>query len=338
MNKLKSGIESFIKRIKITIETIILNPLIRISSAIHYPGEEHTSIYQIFKFFFSGLTRGSIQARARAISFSFFLALFPSIIFLFTLIPYIPLEDLDVRIIQLLQEIMPVNTFEATKSTIEDILIQPRGGLLSFGFLVALYVSTNGVFSMIEGFNQSYHGLQTRSAFGQRMISIFLTGLLSLIIILSIGLIVISEYTSSYLLQQNILTSNSKYYLLQTGKWVILIMMSLFAISSLYYYGPSKFNRRPFISVGSVTATVLILATSLLFNIFISNFAIYNKLYGSIGTLIIILIWINANSMQLILGFELNASIENALNSNEGASVENIKIQDQGKLPIKKSI
>jgi membrane protein len=321
MNNLKSGIEAVSEKVKDVSRKFLLNPFIRATSAIHYPGEEHTSIYQILNFFFHGLMKGSIQARARAISFSFFLALFPSIIFLFTLIPYIPINNLDIRIIGLLQEIMPVNTFEATKSTIEDILIQPRGGLLSIGFLVALYVSTNGVFSMIEGFNQSYHGLQTRSAFGQRMISIFLTGLLSLIIIFSISLIVVSEYASSYLLQQNLLTNNSQYYLLQSGKWVILIMMSLFAISSLYYYGPSKFNRRPFISVGSVTATVLILATSLLFNFFISNFAVYNKVYGSIGTLIIILVWINVNSMQLILGFELNASIENALSSNDEENI-----------------
>ena len=147
--------------------------------------------------------------------------------------------------------------------------------------------------------------------------SIFLTILISLIIILSIALIIFSEYTSNYLKNQEFITQNSEYYLLQFGKWIILISMTLFAISSLYYYGPSKFNRRPFISVGSVSATILILATSLLFNYFISNFAHYNKLYGSIGTLVIILIWFNVNSMQLILGFELNASIENALSDSK---------------------
>jgi membrane protein len=299
----------------------LINPVIKFSSSIHYPGEENTSIYHIGRFFIRGILKGALQTRARSISFSFFLALFPSIIFLFTLIPYIPIEHLDIRIIELLQQILPANTFEAARSTIEDILQQPRGGLLSFGFLVAMYVSTNGIFSLLEGFNHSYHGLRQRSGLGQRMMAIFLTFLISLIIISTIALIVVSEYTSSYLKNHELITQNSEYLLLQFGKWIILISMTLFAISSLYYYGPSKYNRRPFISVGSVSATFLFLATSLLFNYFISAFAHYNKLYGSIGTLIIILIWINAISMQLILGFELNASIENALSdSKEKAS------------------
>lgn len=312
--------KELVAKLKSLIFENLVRPFIRILEALHYPGEEHTSIYQILRFFLKGIMEGSIQTRARSISFSFFLALFPSIIFIFTLIPYIPIENLDVRILQLLQELMPVNTFEATRTTIEDILQQPRGGLLSIGFIIALYVSTNGVFSLIEGFNQSYHGIQQRSGISQRLISIFLTGLLAVIMILSIALIIFSEYTSAYLLEQQWLTKGTEYYLLQAGKWIILIIMVLFTISSFYYYGPSKYNRRPFISVGSVTATFLILASSFLFNYFISNFGTYNKVYGSIGTLIIILIWINFNSMQLILGFELNASIENALTTNEKKS------------------
>jgi membrane protein len=314
---IKKTVDNFIAGITKLFWKLIINPIIKVTSSIHYPGEEQTSIYQIVKFFIQGLMKGAIQVRARSISFSFFLALFPTIIFLFTLIPYIPFDDLDDRIVQLLKEIMPVSTFELTKSTIEDILVQPRGGLLSFGFLIALYVSTNGVFTMIEGFNHSYHGVKQRSGFNQRVISIFLTGLLALILIFSLTLIAFTEYASSYLMAHEFLTKSSQYYLLQFGKWIILIAMSLFAISSLYYYGPSKYNKRPFISVGSVTATVLILGTSVLFNYFISNFATYNKVYGSIGTLMIILIWINFNSMQLILGFELNASIENAVGSRK---------------------
>lgn len=319
-------LKEIIKELKSLFKKVIINPLIKVLSSIHYPGEEHTSIYQILRFFITGLTEGSIQMRAKAISFSFFLAIFPSIIFLFTLIPYIPINDLDFKILELIREVMPVSTFEATKTTIQDILQQQHGGLLSLGFLIALYVSTNGVLSMIEGFNQSYHGIQQRSGIGQRVISFFLTGILALCIILCIALVLFSEYTSAYLIQKEILNKTTEYYLLQFGKYIILIGMTLFAISCLYFYGPSKFNRRPFISVGSVTATFLILGTTVLFNYFIANFASYNKVYGSIGTLIIILIWINFNSMQLILGFELNASIENALNTTE----EKMKVnQDQ---------
>ena len=225
--------KELVAKLKSLIFKNLVRPIIRVLEALHYPGEEHTSIYQILRFFLKGIMEGSIQTRARSISFSFFLALLPSIIFIFTLIPYIPIENLDVRILQLLQELMPVNTFEATRTTIEDILQQPRGGLLSIGFIIALYVSTNGVFSLIEGFNQSYHGIQQRSGISQRLISIFLTGLLAVIMILSIALIIFTEYTSAYLLEQQWLTKGTEYYLLHAGKWIILIIMVIFTFSAV---------------------------------------------------------------------------------------------------------
>jgi membrane protein len=136
--------------------------------------------------------------------------------------------------------------------------------------------------------------------------------MLAIIVITSIGVILFAEFSSNYLESVNLLNSGPRIFLVQAGTWLILIVMSLLMISFLYYYGPSKKNKSPFISVGSVTATVLVLLTTLAFNYFIGNFGQYNKIYGSIGTLIVILLWINFNSLQLIIGFELNASIENA--------------------------
>jgi len=290
----------------------LIRPVFTLATKIPYPGEEKISLMDIARFFILGIQKGDIQTRARSISFEFFLAIFPAIIFFFTLIPYIPLEGFQERILFLLQEILPASTFEATRTTIEDILIQPRGGLLSFGFLFALYISTNGIYSMIESFNQSYHGIEVRTKFKQRLVSIFLTMLLALIVVFSIALIIATEIASVYLEKKNFLNAGTQIFLLQAGKWIILVGMSLTAISSLYFYGPSKKNKRPFVSVGSVMATILLILTSIAFNFFISNFAQYNKIYGSIGTLIVILVWIYFNSLQLLIGFELNASIENA--------------------------
>jgi membrane protein len=166
---------------------------------------------------------------------------------------------------------------------------------------------------MIEGFNQSYHGIEVRSAFMQRMVSLFLTMMLAIIMITSIAIIFLAEFASSYLVSIDVIQSGPRIWLMKTGTWIILVTMSLLMISCLYYFGPSKKNKRPFISVGSVTATILLILTTLIFNYFIGNFSTYNKIYGSIGTLIIILLWINFNSLQLIIGFELNASIENAI-------------------------
>ena len=306
----------------------ILRPLLILANKIKYPGEERISLLDIGTFFFTGLQKGDIQARGRSIAFDFFLAIFPAVIFFFTLIPYIPVEGFQERILILLREVLPPYTFEAARTTIEDILNQPRGGLLSFGFLFALYVSTNGINSMIEGFNQSYHGIEVRSAFMQRMVSLFLTMMLAIIMITSIAIIFVAEFASSYLVSIDVIQSGPRIWLMKTGTWIILVTMSLLMISCLYYFGPSKKNKRPFISVGSVTATILLILTTLIFNYFIGNFSTYNKIYGSIGTLIIILLWINFNSLQLIIGFELNASIENAIKKAGKYKIKNQEAEE----------
>ncbi len=306
--EIKKGLDD----IKVFVSEKILNPGVRLAGKVNYPGEENISMLDVSRFFVVGLMKGDIQARARSISFDFFLAIFPSIIFFFTLIPYIPVDGFQDRILLLLQEVLPPNTYEAAEITIIDILNQPRSGLLSFGFLFALYVSTNGINSLIESFISSYHGIEVRGAVKQRLVSLFLTLMLAVIVIFSIALIFFAEVATNFLEIKNVLNSGFNVFLLQAGTWIILLAMSLTMISCLYFFGPSKKNRRPFISVGSVTATILVLLTTFAFNYFIAKFGQYNRIYGSIGTLIVILLWINFNSLMLIIGFELNASIENA--------------------------
>lgn len=330
-----SRIRSWTGYLRAFIRHRLLRPVVIVADKIKYPGQENISLLDIARFFITGLQQGDIQSRARSISFDFFLAIFPTIIFFFTLIPYIPVEGIQDRILYLLQEVLPPYTFEAARTTIEDILKQPRGGLLSFGFLFALYVSTNGINSLINSFNQSYHGIEVRSGFQQRLVSVYLTLMLAIIVILSIALIILSEVATHYMEAKNLLDAGPRIFLLQTGKWIILIGMALCMISFLYFYGPSKKNKRPFISVGSVTATILLIATSLAFNYFVANFSQYNKIYGSIGTLIVILIWINFNSLQLIIGFELNASIENALRAKSGRLT--IKNENKSEFPDEES-
>ncbi len=305
-------VKKWFEEIKTFVHKRFIDPLLHLASKVNYPGEETICLLDIGKFFFEGLQKGDIQARARSISFDFFLAIFPSIIFFFTLIPYLPVDGIQDRILLLLQEVLPPYTYEAAELTIIDILNQPRSGLLSFGFIFALYVSTNGINSLIESFNSSYHGIEVRSAIRQRIVSLFLTLMLAVIVILSIGLIFFAELATNYLESRHFMNSVVNIFLLKAGTYIILLAMTLTMISTLYFFGPSKKNRRPFISVGSVMATILVLLTTIAFNYFIANFGQYNKIYGSIGTLIVILLWINFNALMLIIGFELNASIENA--------------------------
>lgn len=301
-----------LRKTKSFLKEKVVEPAFTVLDRIRYPGQEHLSALEILRFFITGLQKGDIRSRASAASFDFFLALFPAIIFFFTLIPYLPVPGIQDRIMLLMSEALPQSAFEATRTTIEDILKQPRGGLLSFGFIFALFVSTNGVYYLIDGFNKSYHGIEVRSAIKQRMVSVFLTLMLATIVIASIALIIFTEIASRYLSEHDFIKNGPSIFMIQSGTWIILVFMALTMISSMYYFGPSKKNKRPFISVGSVTATILLIVTTYAFNYIISNFGQYNKLYGSIGTLIVILLYINFNTLQLIVGFELNASIENA--------------------------
>lgn len=289
-----------------------LKPLIVLSQHVRLPGFEGLPLYDVLSFFFKRLSEGELQTRARSLAFSFFLAIFPAIIFIFTLIPYIPIPSFPDKLLLLISEFLPASTFEAVKETIEDIIRHQRGGLLSFGFLFALFVSAEGVMNVMTWFNRSFHGKEQRSAWRVRLMAIGLTITLAIFIFLAIGLILTTEFIYFYLESKHILVNFMQLLFLTAGKWIILLMLSFSAISLLYYYGPSKHEKLRFISAGSSLATLLIVLTSLGFNYFITNFGQYNKLYGSIGTLIIILIWLYINSLVLLVGYELNVAIRKA--------------------------
>ncbi|MCY7292531.1 MAG: YihY/virulence factor BrkB family protein [Ferruginibacter sp.] len=263
-------------------------------------------------FFIKGIRRGDITARSQALAFSFFLAIFPSLIFLFTLIPYVPIDNFQSQLLGLIQSLLPKDAYMATRETIIDIISIKRSGVLSLGFFFALYFSTNGFNAMINSFNKTYHGADLRPAWRQRMVAILLTLLVAVMVITAIVLLVGHEYVIKFIYKHKFVNRHFYRLIIEFGKWIIVMALSFFAIACLYYFGPYHKKKFKFLSAGATFATLLIIATSLLFNYYVANFANYNKLYGSIGTLIIVMIYIQFNSMVLLLGFEFNASVDNA--------------------------
>ena len=268
-------------------------------------------MYDILFFFYKGVKQGAITTRASSLAFNFFLAFFPSIIVLFTLIPYIPIVDLQETLMELITTILPPHTNEIAFSTIYDIINNPRSGLLSIGFVLTIFFATNGVNSLIEAFNSSYHINESRSIIQQRLLSLGITFLLSCILMITILLIMFSKTVVNYLITAEIIENKSIEYIL-FGKWMVIIIMLFIGISIIYHFGPTIKKKFKLFTPGSIISTCLIIVTSSFFNYYISNFAEYNKVYGSIGTLIIILLWMYINSIILLIGFELNASIFNA--------------------------
>ena len=291
------------------------NFIIQIARRIKPIGFAGLSLYDVAIFFWKGLMEGAITTRASSLAFNFFLAFFPSIIVFFTLIPYIPIDGLQETLMELLAVVLPPSTNEITFTTLDDIINNPRGGLLSLGFILALYFSTNGINSLIEAFNSSYHIREIRPLIQQRILSLGLTLLLSVMLIIAIGLIIFGTVVVNYLVDNAIITISAADIIIY-GKWMVMLTMLFFGISILFHLGPALKSKWKLFTPGSIFATIFIIITSVGFNYYINNFSQYNKIYGSIGTLMIILLWMYFNSIILLTGFELNASISNAKQKN----------------------
>ena len=285
--------------------------LIEIFKKIKPLGFNGLSIYDVTIFFIKGLQEGAITTRASSLAFNFFLAFFPSLIVFFTLIPYIPISGFQETLMEILSNILPPSTNAATFNTLEDIINNQRGGLLSIGFILALYFSTNGMSSLIQAFNSSYHIRENESILKHQLLSIILTIILSALVFLTIILIIFGKAAILYLIEYEIISQN-QITLLNIAKWVILTFMLFIGITTIFNFGHSKKSRVKIFSAGALLATLFIILTSVIFSYYIDNFSQYNKIYGSIGTLIIILLWIYFNAIILLIGFELNASIMNA--------------------------
>lgn len=293
---------------------------INFSKKIVLPGFQKMPLYDVAVFFIHGMQEGALPMRAAAVSFSFFLAMFPSIIFIFTLIPYIPIDNFQAQLLGLLKEFMPYNAYQATEDTILDIVTNQRGGLLSVGFLSALYFSTNGFNALIAAFNATYHEIERRTAFQQRLVSILLVLISMILMTTAIGLIIGSEIALSFIFKKG----HTAYYLILVGRWIILFGLFYSLISFTYYLGPSRKAKWKFASAGSMIATVLSVLMSVGFAYYVNNFGTYNKLYGSIGTLIVVLLFIYFNSTVILLGFDLNVSIHQAKLSHSAPPKEKL--------------
>jgi membrane protein len=269
-------------------------------------------IYDVLEFFVSSISQGAIAVRASSVAFNFFLGIFPAIIFLFTLIPYIPIDNFQAQLLLIIKDVTPDFAYETISSTIIDIATNKRASLLSFGFVSALYFSTKGINSLIAAFNATSLELQSRKWINQQLISVFLMLMVVLFLSTAVFLITITGPLLDFLVQNGLMFKDMVYYLVIIAKWLVVLALFLFIISTIYYYAPASKANWKFLSAGSILATFLSIAISVGFAFYVSNFGQYNKLYGSLGTLIVILMWMYLNAFVIILGFELNVSIKNA--------------------------
>lgn len=277
----------------------------------HHPFNSKNNWYAFLKSMFTKIAENDTTERAASVSYSLILAVFPTVIFFFTLIPYIPIHDLEDQVMGFLKEVLPGDTFSTVNTTIRDIISRPRGSVLSLGFFLALYSATSGLVALMNAFNSSYETSDRRGFFQLRGVAILLTITLAIALVLAIVVLIIGGIVSDYLLKFGILNNVIFINLLAIGRYLIVFAVFVATVSVIYRFGPDVNMKWAFIMPGAVTASLLIVLTTLGFSYYVSNFGSYNKLYGSIGTLIALMIWINLISLLLIIGFDMNVSLYN---------------------------
>ena len=278
---------------------------------IKLPFLQGISLYELLHFYISGIIQGALSYRAAAVSWSFFMALFPFALFILNLIPYIPIEGFQKDFLEFVAQAVPPNTYGAIENIINDILHNSHSGLLSSGFILSVFLMTNGVNAVMSGFETSEHIIVKRAFFRQYFVALAISLLLSFILILTVAAIIVSEVVIQKTIIQDVLSSriSDRISLIQTSRYLFVLIMIVFIIAILFKFGIHQTRKRAFITIGTVFTTVLVVVTSYFFGIWVVKFSKYNELYGSIGTLLIVMFYLWINCMILLLGFELDASI-----------------------------
>ena len=285
----------------------ILRNLVQVLQRIKLPWLEGLSLYELMELYILGIVEGGLTYHASAVAFSFFMALFPFALFILNLIPYIPIEGFQSDFLEFVKEGVPPNTYDAICKIINDILNNSHSGLLSSGFLLSIFLMANGISGIISGFESSKHVIVKRGFLRQYVVALGISMVLSILLIVTVAAIVIFEVIIQQTIIQDVL--NDQVPLIEMGRYAFVILMILITSSILLRFGTKQFHKPRFISIGSVFTTILIIISSYFFGIWVIKFSKYNELYGSIGTLLILMFYIWINCMILLLGFELNATI-----------------------------
>lgn len=293
----------------------VVRQLVRFLKMIRLPGFRGYSLYDLLETYTLGIIEGTFSSRASSVAFSFFMAIFPFLLFVLNLIPYIPIENFQPRFLTFIGDVMPPQTYEFFYPVIEDIALNPRSGLLSFTFILTLFLTANGVNAIFSAFEYSFHVDINRGFFRQYLVSLVVAVFLAIITIVTISAVLFGEYAINFLKLDTFIQNDI--FWVNVIQFVIFALMLYVIVATLYHFGVKRGRHIPFFSIGAVLTTLLFLLTTYFFGIYINNFSKYNELYGSIGALMIMLVYIWLNSNLLLLGFELNVSLKRLKNNNK---------------------
>lgn len=287
----------------------ILNWPIKLAHKIRIPGLEGMTLYDVAETYIIGIAQGAFSARASAISYSFFMAIFPFLLFVLNLIPFIPIENFQSEFLEFVIELLPPQAVSSFETIFKEIALQGNSGLLTVAFVSSLIFMSNGINAVFNGFERSYYSDFNRGFFRQYAVSLFVSVMLTIFLLIMVIVTGYVEYLLEELRKTNIMSESGQGGTLVFVRYLIVIILTYIFVAVLYYFGTREGRQTRFFSIGATVTTVLIILLSVLYGIYIDNFTSYNEIYGSIGALLILMIYIWLNSNILLLGFELNASL-----------------------------
>jgi membrane protein len=317
MKKISQTIQRYIKR-------FVQRVLIKLNH-IHPPGFQGHSLYTVGQLFLKGLTQGFVTERAASVAFSFFTALFPLLLFSFTLLPYIPISHFQEDLLGYLQDIIPPQIWEIMEGTVTYIITQKSGNLLSISVVLSLYFATNGINSLFSAFRQTYHGFTSASNWlKNRLYSLIILALFFVLLSISVVVLGLGNHILNVFRQEELI-SNFLQIMFNIARLGIAIFTVMIAIATFYYFGRSRPRKFQIFTPGTITSTTLIAIATMGFNYYITNFSRYNILYGSLGTILVLTFYLYLNAVFILIGFEINTSIRAAEKKKERKTGKSVR-------------
>ncbi len=297
---------------KFILNTKLIRKFINFLDSIIPPGFQGASLYSVFQFFFRGIINPKFNLYAGSLSWNFFLAIFPSLLFLLTLIAYFPVTGFKTAILQQLDFILPKDAYKVIRLTVLDIIRNQRSGLLSFGFLSAMYFASNGIFTLMIAFDSNFNEdeKKRRNFFQKRLKSIAISLFITLLILTALSVLIGGNLLSGYIIKEKWLNKEIMLVFVTVIQIITFTALVFFIMSSLYYFAHSAKKKWRFFSPGAIVATALSIVATYVFTTYVDGFNNYNKLYGSIGAIIVLMLLIYFNMLCVLVGFELNKSID----------------------------
>lgn len=292
--------------------------MLKVLRMVVIPGFNGMPLYDVLVYFIKGFTKGYLLDRAAAVVFKVFLAIFPAVMVLFTIIPYLPLENIQIVLLDTISTFLPPGTYNKVAKTIEEIMSRQHKDLMSIGIIMAFYFSTSSIRAFFRSFDMGVNHIGKMTWFKKQLYAIIVMLIFGVLLIMSIVLIIIGQNILPWFFNRIYFYNKFVILLINILRWVLVIFGLSVAIAVLYHFGNPKKNRFRLFTPGSIVFTALFILGTIGFNFYIVNFSRYNVLYGSIGALIIFLLWMYLNCILILIGYELNTSIALATIKDKG--------------------